>query len=85
MVARPQLSNLRWINDPELPEDDDEKLYFTMINLDMSNITEVQRLTKLEMQGCIDQAGLDEFVKADSGFMFKVSVAISNLGCLMVT
>ena len=54
----------RWIQDPELPDDEEEKLFFTMINLDMSNITEVRRLTKLEMEGCIDQAGLDEFVKA---------------------
>ena len=54
----------RWIQDPELPDDEEEKLFFTMINLDMSNITEVRRLTKLEMEGCINQAGLDEFVKA---------------------
>ena len=58
------LSKPRWIQDPELPDDEEEKLFFTMINLDMSNVTEVRRLTKLEMEGCIDQAGLDEFVKA---------------------
>ena len=34
-----------------------------MINLDMANITEMKRITKLEMEGCIDQAGLDEFTK----------------------
>lgn len=35
-----------------------------MINLDMSNVTEFQRLTKMEMEGCIDEAGLQEFQKA---------------------
>lgn len=54
----------RWIRDPELPDDDDEKLFFAMINLDMSNVTEFQRLTKMEMEGCIDEAGLQEFQKA---------------------
>ena len=58
------LGKPRWIQDPELPDDEEERLYFTMINMDMSNLTEVRRLTKLEMEGCIDQAGLDEFVKA---------------------
>ena len=62
ILVRPQ--NTRLIQDPELPDDPDEKLYFTMINLDMANITEVKRMTKLEMEGCIDQAGLDVFVKA---------------------
>lgn len=52
------------MQDPEVPDDPEEKLFWTMINLDMSNISEVQRVTKLEMQGCIDQAGLDEFAKA---------------------
>ena len=63
-LKRAHLGNPRWIQDPELPDDEEEKLYFTMINMDMSNLTEVRRLTKLEMEGCIDQAGLDEFVKA---------------------
>ena len=53
----------RTITDPELP-DDDEKLYFTIINLDMASLSEVRRLTSLEMEGRIDQAGIDAFVKA---------------------
>ncbi|CAK9052372.1 Uncharacterized protein SCF082_LOCUS28656 [Durusdinium trenchii] len=51
------------IQDPELPDDKDERLYFTLINLDMANISEMQKLTRMEIEGCIDQAGLDEFVK----------------------
>lgn len=54
---------LRFITDPELP-DDDEKLFFTIINLDMASLSEVRRLTSLELEGRIDQAGLDAFVKA---------------------
>ena len=55
---------VRHIPDPELPDDPDEKLFYTIINLDMSNFTEVKRVTKLEMEGKIDQDGLKEFVKA---------------------
>jgi len=55
---------LRLIQDPELPDDEEEKLYFTMINLDLSNVSELKRLTKLEMEGCIDEEGLKEFTKA---------------------
>ena len=35
-----------------------------MINLDMSNVSELKRITKLEMEGCIDEEGLKEFTKA---------------------
>ena len=48
----------------KLPDDPDEKLFYTIINLDMSNITEVKRVTTLEMEGRIDADGLREFVKA---------------------
>ena len=34
-----------------------------MINLDISNISELRRLTQLEMEGCIDKDGLAEFTK----------------------
>ncbi|CAJ1441781.1 unnamed protein product [Effrenium voratum] len=54
----------KWtIQDPELPDDKDERLFFTMINLDISNISELRRLTQLEMEGCIDKDGLAEFTK----------------------
>lgn len=58
---------LRTIPDPELPDDPDEKLYFTLIDLDISNTSEYARLTKMECEGCIDEQGLQEFVK-DSDF-----------------
>ncbi|CAK8986371.1 unnamed protein product [Durusdinium trenchii] len=50
--------------DPELPDDKDELLYFTLVCLDVANINEVSRLTRMELEGCIDQAGLEEFTKA---------------------
>lgn len=53
----------RFIQDPELPDDSDERLWFTIVNLDLSNISELRRITKLEMEGTIDKAGLEEFTK----------------------
>ena len=55
----------RHVPDPELPDDAEERLYWTLVSLDCENIHEISRLTKLEMEGCIDEAGLNEFVKAD--------------------
>lgn len=57
----------RYIADPELPDDSDEKLFFTIINMDFSNISELRRLTCLEMKGQIDEAGLKEFTKVPRG------------------
>ncbi|CAK9079159.1 unnamed protein product, partial [Durusdinium trenchii] len=51
------------IQDPELPDDKDERLFFTLISLDVANISEFSRLTRLEMEGQIDEEGLREFVK----------------------
>ena len=53
----------RTIADPELPDDPDERLYFVLLDLDVSNSSEYQRLTKMECEGCIDESGLQEFVK----------------------
>lgn len=55
---------LRTIPDPEMPDDPDEKLYFTLVGLDITNVSEYSKLTRMEMEGCIDEAGLQEFVKA---------------------
>lgn len=62
-----------WVNNQVGPrrsslDDADEKLYYTIINLDMSNFTEMKRMTGLEMEGKIDQEGLSEFVKAHHTF-----------------
>lgn len=54
----------RTVADPELPDDKEERLFFTMINCDVSSITELKRITQLEMEGCIDKEGLKEFTKA---------------------
>lgn len=35
-----------------------------IINLDVSSLTEIKRITKMEIAGTIDQEGLKEFVKA---------------------
>lgn len=53
----------RLIQDPELPDDPDERLFFTMINLDMSNVSELKRITRLEMEG------LKAFTKAIPSFI----------------
>lgn len=58
------LGKPRFIQDPEVPDDPDEKLFFVIINLDVSSITELRRITQLEIEGNIDAAGLKEFVKA---------------------
>lgn len=55
---------LRFIQDPEVPDDPEEKLYFVIINLDVSNMTELRKITQLEIEGAIDKDGLKEFVKA---------------------
>ena len=47
-----------------MPDDPDELLFFTLVNLDIKNTSEYSRLTRMEMEGCIDEAGLQEFVKA---------------------
>ncbi|CAJ1405006.1 unnamed protein product [Effrenium voratum] len=54
---------MRTVADPELPDDKEERLFFTMINCDVSSITELKRITQLEMEGCIDKEGLKEFTK----------------------
>ena len=35
-----------------------------MIAVDVSNVNELRRITRLEMEGCIDEEGLKEFTKA---------------------
>lgn len=47
-----------------MPDDPEEKLYFVIISLDVSNISELRKITQLEIEGKIDKDGLKEFVKA---------------------
>ena len=63
--------SLRFIQDPEFPDDREEKLYFVIINLDVSNMTELRRITQLEIEGQIDKEGLKEFVKATRSISYS--------------
>ena len=51
----------RTIDDPESPED---KLYFMFIEINVDDVRELQRITKLELSGRIDAECLTAFTKA---------------------
>lgn len=49
--------------DPELPGGDDV-LHFVMVEMNIEDIKELQRITQLEMEGTLDSDGLKAFVEA---------------------
>lgn len=51
------------MDDPELPGEN-EKLYFVLIDLDITDTKELRRVVQLEMSGSLDQDGLKAFVEA---------------------
>lgn len=60
------MSHLRTVSDPEFPNDPEELLYFVLVELDIENIAELKRVTKLEMEGGLDADCLKAFVEARS-------------------
>ncbi|CAL1133886.1 unnamed protein product [Cladocopium goreaui] len=54
----------RTIPDPEFPGEEDEKLFFVMVELNMDDIRELRRVTQIEMQGSLDADGVKAFVEA---------------------
>ena len=51
---------LRTISDPESPED---KLFFAFVEINIDDIRELRRITKLELSGGVDAETLAAFTK----------------------
>ena len=62
---------LRTIPDPECPGEEDEKLFFVMVELNMDDIRELRRVTQIEMQGTLDADGVKAFVEVPRMVYFK--------------
>ena len=54
----------RTCQDPELPDDPEEKLYFVLVDLDYINSSEFRRATQLELKGKISEDQLAAFKEA---------------------
>ena len=52
--------DLRTIPDPESPED---KLFFVFVEINIDDIRELKRITKLELSGGVDAETLSAFTK----------------------
>ena len=63
---------LRTIPDPEFPGEEDEKLFFVMVELNMDDIRELRRVTQIEMQGSLDADGVKAFVEVPRLVLFQV-------------
>lgn len=55
------VQKLRTIADPESPED---SLYFVFVEINIDDIRDLQRITKLEITGTIDDEMLKAFTEA---------------------
>lgn len=62
---------LRTIQDPEFPDEKDELLYFVLIEFNIEDIKELQRVTQLELSGTLDQEGLKRFVEAPQLYILE--------------
>ena len=63
---------IRTIADPESPDD---SLYFVFIEINIDDIRELQRITKLEIAGAIDENILQAFTQAGTVFCSGVGSA----------
>lgn len=54
----------RTIQDPEFPDDPTKQLFFVLVELNLENISEVKRVTQMELQGSLDEEGVKQFVEA---------------------
>lgn len=57
-------TRVRTIQDPEFPDDPEEKLFFVMVELNIEDIRELKRVTQIELQGALDPEGVKAFVEA---------------------
>ena len=53
----------RTIQDPNLPDEKDELLYFVMVEFNVDDIKELKRITAIELSGTLDSEGLKQFVE----------------------
>ncbi|CAK9016951.1 Uncharacterized protein SCF082_LOCUS13410 [Durusdinium trenchii] len=67
------------VSDPEFPNDPEELLYFVLVELDIENIAELKRVTKLEMEGGLDADCLKAFVEAGGSLNGDQRLQIGNL------
>lgn len=58
------IDGLRTVQNPELPDDPTELLFFVLVELNVENIAELKRITSLEMEGTPDSDQLKQFVEA---------------------
>ena len=63
---------IRTIADPESPDD---SLYFVFIEINIDDIRELQKITKLEIAGAIDENILQAFTQAGTVFCSGVGSA----------
>ncbi|CAE7776803.1 unnamed protein product [Symbiodinium sp. CCMP2456] len=61
IMARKKAQGLKTIADPESPED---SLYFVFVEINIDDIRDLQRITKLEITGTIDDEMLKAFTEA---------------------
>ena len=54
----------RTIQDPEFPDDPAEQLFFVLVELNLENVSELKRVTQMELHGSLDNEGLKQFVEA---------------------
>ena len=57
----------RTVQNPELPDEND-LLYFVLVELNIENIAELKRVTKLELEGQLVPDQLKQFVEASCFF-----------------
>ena len=65
----------RTIQDPEFPGDEEEKLFFVLVEFNVEDIKELRRITALELKGELDADGVKAFVEV-SWFIMK------NIKCI---
>ncbi|CAK9083510.1 unnamed protein product, partial [Durusdinium trenchii] len=77
--AEKKMERKKTVQNPELPDDPTELLFFVLVELNVENIAELKRITSLEMEGTPDSDQLKQFVEAGGVLNGDQHLQVGNL------